>query len=136
MKMLHGTKLNSILTCTCPQCQSAPVFVHANPYRFSLDEMGEMPKYCPNCGLDLDPEPMFYTGAMYVSYAFAVATVVAFFTAGNILFEKVNYDVLIAITIVFALLFAPVNFRLSRMIWMNIFIGYKPMMGKYLDGTD
>lgn len=32
-----------------------------------------MPDHCPECGLSFMPEPGFYYGAMYVSYALTIA---------------------------------------------------------------
>jgi hypothetical protein len=40
-----------------------------------------MPDYCSVCGLKFNPEPGFYTGAMYVSYGLSVSLfIVTFFT--------------------------------------------------------
>ena len=51
------------------------MFQNPNPYR--LDSMFEMHADCSVCGLDYEPEPNFYYGAMYVSYAYTVALFVA-----------------------------------------------------------
>ncbi|WP_424964423.1 DUF983 domain-containing protein [Ekhidna sp.] len=45
----------------------------------------KMHKKCPNCSQSLEPEPGFYTGAMYVSYAFQVAIIIAVITTTNVL---------------------------------------------------
>ena len=60
--MKKGSKLYSIATMTCPQCQESKMMV-ANPYRLST--MGEVKNKCEVCGLDFKPEPGFYYGAMY-----------------------------------------------------------------------
>ena len=35
-----------------------------------------MPRYCTNCNLDLENEPGYYFGAMYVSYALTVGMII------------------------------------------------------------
>ena len=131
MKVFKGTKIYSIFTFSCPRCQKGKVFKYKNPYRFSFDEMGEIHKNCPNCGKDLEPEPSFYTGAMYVSYAISVAIVVGFFLAAKVLFSHINYNSLIALTMGVGVLLAPLNFRISRMIWANIFMKYEKDINAY-----
>ena len=49
--------------------------------------MARMHKTCSNCGIRYEKDPSFFTGAMYVSYAFSVAIVVSVFVAFNVLFE-------------------------------------------------
>lgn len=118
---MKGTKLYSVFTGTCPGCQEHKVF-YAGPYK--LSKMTKMHKKCPNCGRNLMPEPSFYTGATYVSYAFSVAIVVIVFTAFNVLEESPSVDGMVFFAVSIAVILAPLNFRLSRMIWANIFIDY------------
>lgn len=79
---------------------------------------------CPHCDVMLQPEPGFYQGAMYVSYAFAVALIV---TIGIVLYiagdppEWVYITAIIALTI----LLAPVNYRASRILYLHLFGGIK-----------
>src|SRR5258708_27778971 len=61
----------SILTLRCPRCRSGKLFVKPSPYPYKT--MAQMPAKCPVCGLDFNPEPGFYWGAMYVSYGLTVA---------------------------------------------------------------
>ena len=72
----------------------------------------------------LEPEPGFYQGAMYVSYAFAVA-LIATIGVGLYLIgdppEWVYITAIIAITI----LLAPLNYRASRVIYLHLFGGIK-----------
>jgi hypothetical protein len=35
-----------------------------------------MPRYCSNCNLDLENEPGYYFGAMYVSYMITVGLII------------------------------------------------------------
>ncbi len=69
-------------------------------------------------------EPSFYFGAMYVNYAIAVALFVAIFIIAKVLIGLSILQSFIAIIIV-SLILTPVSLRLSRIIWINIFVSYK-----------
>ncbi len=78
---------------------------------------------CPRCGASFSPEPGFYYGAMFVSYALSVAL---FAFVGLILyffFHPSDLDYLIWITIA-AILFTPISFRYSRVLFLFWFGGY------------
>ena len=81
---------------------------------------------CPECDLNLWPEPGYYYGAMYVSYAFTIAIGVAVFILHYLLHGSVNavwYLVELTIALLVA---APYTFRTSRAIWLNFFNKYNP----------
>lgn len=83
-----------------------------------------MPESCPHCGQSYSPEPGFYFGATYVSYAFAVAFYVTGFGI-NWLFIKAAFDpTIITLSIIFALI-TPVIFRYSRTVWIHFFVRYE-----------
>lgn len=108
----------------CPNCGEGDMF----PYSaYNIKKMGKMNKECPNCRQTFEPEPVFYTGAMYVSYAFSVAIIITVFLANNILGSPLNTnEVMLTITGV-VIAFAPLSYRWSRSIWGNLFI---PKKGK------
>lgn len=91
---------------------------------YSFSNLDKMHQSCPNCGQTYWPEPGYYYGAMYVSYALSIALSVAVFVAMIVLweFEVVRY--LLINTAVLALVF-PWMFRTSRAVWINFFIHYK-----------
>ena len=70
-------------------------------------------------------EPAFYFGALYVSYGLTVAICILTFITSKIIFEVSLLPSFIAVFIVL-ILFIPVNLRLSRILWINMFINYKP----------
>lgn len=117
--MEFKNKLYSIFTGTCPACIEGKMWRYS-PYK--LSKMTEMNKMCPKCNTNLEPEPMFYTGAMYVGYGFTVAIMFSVFVAANVLFEDPNINVMFWSVVAIAVVFAPLNLRLSRNIWANIFI--------------
>jgi hypothetical protein len=70
-------------------------------------------------------EPSFFDGAMYVSYAMQVALIITVFTALNILgFAKIW--LMIGITVGLSFILIPITFRLSKSVYINIFVGYDP----------
>ena len=81
---------------------------------------------CPVCDESFDPEPGFYFGAMYVSYAINVAMMVAVWVACEILFPDMNIWWVVLLTIIGGLLLTTVTFRWSRLGWINMFVKYNP----------
>ena len=87
---------------------------------------------CPNCSQPLEPEPGFYTGAMYVSYALSVGIFLV--TGALVYFVGSNPDSWVYITSVVgvSLLLYPINFRFSRVLFLHLFAGmrYDPEKAK------
>lgn len=83
-----------------------------------------MPDTCPVCGQKNWPEPGFYYGAMYVSYALTIALSVAVFVAMIVLWK---FDILwyLGLNAAAILLLFPPIFRVSRAVWFNMFVSYK-----------
>lgn len=120
--MLKGTRLYSIFRNKCPKCHEGQFFETNNPYKLSA--FSKMPEKCPVCEQKYEPETGFFYGAMYVSYALGVAEFVAIWVAYNILADEVHVGLLIAMVLSAILLLFPVNFRLARLTWINLFVKY------------
>jgi|TARA_B110000240_G_C13492273_1_gene450174 hypothetical protein len=71
-------------------------------------------------------EPSFFFGAMYVNYGITVALSITTFTIATLLFNLIMLESFAAIIGVLLVL-APLNLRLSRIIWINMFVSYKEM---------
>jgi hypothetical protein len=121
--MKKGTKLYSIFKGTCPACHEAKMFKNDNPYKFKT--MFEMHENCPNCNQKFTPEPGYYYGAMYVSYGLGVAFFVAVWVAVLVLVPDLHPGIVLSIITVGLVLLAPASFRMSRKVWINMFIHYK-----------
>lgn len=121
-----GSKLYSILTGTCPRCQSDHMFSNRNPY--NLADNLKMHDRCRKCGLLYKMEPSFFFGAMYVSYAVAVALGILIFgicqLSGLGLVNSFGWIFGILIVLM------PIVTRVSRNIYINFFINYDPKAGK------
>ena len=120
---VKGTKLYSMLTGKCPRCHEDAMYVNSNPYVIS--ETMKMHEHCKSCGLKYKVEPNFFFGAMYVSYGLAVAAGIAIFLACHYLLNTTLVNAFIAILIGLVLMM-PVITRLSRNIYINIFVDYNP----------
>ncbi len=127
MNFLKGTKLYSIFTGTCPVCQEGKMYVESNP--FKLSKLLIMHENCSNCGLRFKIEPSFFFGAMYVSYGVGVAISVASFVITHFIFNLSIHISFISIILALVVLF-PFIIRISRNIWINLFLSYKKDAGK------
>ncbi|AXT56801.1 DUF983 domain-containing protein [Aquimarina sp. MMG015] len=121
MSFLKGTKIYSIFTGTCPVCQKESMYKDNNPYK--LGKIFQMHERCSHCNTKYKIEPSFFYGAMYVSYGVGIAFAVAAFVIGNLFLELnlLNSFFVIVGTLIF---FFPIILRLSRNIWINLFMHY------------
>ncbi|MFT7587836.1 MAG: hypothetical protein ACI959_000040 [Limisphaerales bacterium] len=100
------------------------MFLNPNPYSASI---GKMPKYCPSCGVDFEPEPGFYFGAMMISYALAAPFCLLFFSLLNFGID-ITFDVSLVIVMIVQLLIAPYLFHLSRAIYLYFHVHSDPSL--------
>ncbi len=118
-------KLYSILNNRCPKCHQGVVFEINNPY--NLKRFDKMHSCCQCCSEPYFKEPGFYYGAMIVSYMLNGALFI--FTFLGIYFpfhlEAIPYILAMAALIV---ILSPVTFRLSRLVWLNVFVGFDPQV--------
>ncbi len=111
--MLHGK---------CPRCREGQIFTHTIFHKpFGFNRMNER---CPHCDVRLEPEPGFYQGSMYVSYGFTVAVMVAVSVILYLLGDFSEW-VYIGTVIGVMILLVPVNYRVSRIIYLYAFGGLK-----------
>lgn len=82
-----------------------------------------MNERCSHCGLKFMIEPAFFYGAMYVSYAVGVAIATAAFVI-SYFFLNMNIDYTFGIIILSLVVTFPYVLRISRTIWLNIFVKY------------
>jgi uncharacterized protein (DUF983 family) len=116
-----GSKLNSILTGSCPRCQNESMYEDKNPLHFS--KVLKMNENCSHCGLKYQIEPSFFYGAMYVSYGLNVALSIAVFLFSFLFLSISLKTTLIAIFIANVVLY-PFVLRWSRNIYINLFVSF------------
>lgn len=116
------TLLYSILKAKCPRCHKGDFFETRHPY--NLIKFDKMHQNCPICGEDFERETGFYYGAMYASYGLTVAFGVGVFLLMCVLMNFTIMTYLITFAILQVVLM-PVFYRMSRLMWINIFVKYK-----------
>ena len=108
----------NILKCKCPNCEEGNVFEHKTgiiPFRIP-----KMKPRCELCDYKFEREPGFFFGAMFVSYALAVAEYITFFGVAHFLIGLPVLYAFFGIGIL-AVFGSGFNFRTSRLIWIYIF---------------
>jgi len=121
MNFLKGTKIYSILTGNCPVCHMESMYKNSNPYK--IEETLKMNERCNYCNTKYKIEPSFFYGAMYVSYGVGIGfAVVAFAIAYYV--AKLSLLASFFCIVGTLVVFLPIILRLSRNIWINIFMHY------------
>ena len=96
-------------------------------FKFSLKhtaKFAEMNSHCPHCGVSFEPEPGFYYGAMFVSYAFNVMLLIGIWLFLYLLFDPPDWIYIASIS-GGAVVFTPLFFRYSRILFLYMFGGIK-----------
>ena len=81
---------------------------------------------CPHCQLSFTPEPGFYFGALFVSYAINTALFIASWITLTLVYPSYSLMLLLGLLVGIVLLSLPLSFRLSRSIWLALFVQYDP----------
>jgi hypothetical protein len=91
-------------------CRRAPIF--AGRWRMNA--------ICPVCDTRFERAPGYFVGAMYISYAFAVAVLVGMVVIFHLgAFRSWPLVVVIPVAVVVYLLLVPPMFRWSRILWIH-----------------
>jgi len=127
----HDEKPNliiSILKNKCPRCRRGDLYKKKGAFR--IKGLMAMNESCPVCGQPLDMEPGFYYGTNMISYTLAVIISALSFVLWIILIGVSLHDSRFFWWMgfnAFLLLFLqPPLMRLSRTIWLAIFVKYSP----------
>ena len=117
-----GTKIYSSRRGKCPSCHEGEFF----KYSFSMNifKVNKIEKSCSCCHLKYMIEPAFYFGALYVSYGITVVLCIVTFIISKLILNLALLTSFITIFVVL-ILFIPINLRLSRVLWINMFVSYR-----------
>ena len=85
----------------------------------------KMHRRCPECALDFEPESGYYLGAMYVSYALGIFTVLPVALL-LVFWLEVSLAVTLALMVAQTLLTMLFMYRASRVIWLHIDFALDP----------
>lgn len=110
----------------CPRCRKGNIFKYP---MLDLSGFWKMNDRCTHCDVTFEPEPGFYFGAMFVSYAFSVVLFTAIGITVYLLGDPADWVYIVAIGFG-ALLFTPFSFRYSRILFLYFFGGihYDPSL--------
>jgi uncharacterized protein (DUF983 family) len=116
------TYLAGLLQGKCPRCRQGDIFSFSAT---NLRKFNVMNPTCPVCGVRLEPEPGFYQGAMFVSYAFTVAFLAIIWVGLYYLANDPPDWLYMVIFVGVIVLVAPFNYRYSRILFLYLFGGIK-----------
>lgn len=115
-----GSMLTGIVQQRCPRCRRGPMFTHG---ALNLAHFTEMPAHCPVCNLAYEPEPGFYWGAMYISFAFSTGLMLVIgFLVYHLLGDPDTWVYVTAVAVM-AVLLTPLSLRYSRTLMLYLFGG-------------
>ena len=104
----------AIAQCNCPQCREGKLFP-VSP--FSYQKLSAVNEKCDHCGVRLIPEPGFYDGAMYISYAFSVALVITSLVAVTVLVAEPELWMYLTTVVVLNIILLPAMLRYSKTLY-------------------
>ncbi len=115
------SKFASIFGLYCPACRTGKLF--PNPSLF-FDFSFKMNSRCPHCNESFIREPGFYYGAMFISYILSAICSLLFAGIMIIMF-KVQWELVIFMLIIIMILTFGYLFKVSRSIWIHLFVKRK-----------
>jgi hypothetical protein len=122
--MSQQSGLLCILSLRCPKCRVGPLFKSGTISR--PGSLFMMHSACSHCKQSFEPEPGFYFGAMFVSYGINTALFITSWVALLFIYPNYSLGLLLGILVAVVLLSLPFSFRLSRSIWLALFVRFDP----------
>lgn len=107
--------VSAIAQAHCPQCRQGKIFP-VSP--FSYRKLSVMHARCQVCDANFAPEPGFYDGAMYVSYAFSVALMITSLVAVNVLVFEPKLWMYLSTVVGLTVLLLPAMLRFSKTLYL------------------
>lgn len=110
--------LQGITKGVCPVCGQGHIF-HSSS--FLSIKPPAMNASCTHCGYIFEKESGFFWGAMFVSYAFTVAEIIATIIIWGLFFKGELDTRVIWPTVAVIILLSTFNFKFSRILWIYFF---------------
>lgn len=119
----------SILSMHCPRCRRGDMFKTHNAYKkLTLPHIFDMYETCTVCNQEFNLEPGFWYGTGYVSYGIVVVfSAISFFAWWLFIGISASDNRVVAWVIcnsVFILVLQPWLMRLSRVVYLYLFVKY------------
>ncbi len=122
MESRENSLFNTLIKAKCPRCREGNMFPPGTLY---TRRFADMYPNCACCGQTFEPEPGYYYGAMYVSFGLSTAIFLMVLFFLYFLVEEITTLMVAVAVLVVTVGLLPVLFRLSRALWINIFIRYE-----------
>lgn len=122
--MSQRSVLSSILKLRCPKCRKGHLFQSGK-----ISKPGSLFAMYPTCGhchQSFEPEPGFYFGAMFVSYGINTLLFIASWITLTLVYPSYSLFLLLGLLVGIVMLSLPFSFRLSRSIWLALFVRFDP----------
>jgi uncharacterized protein (DUF983 family) len=119
------SQASAAIHAKCPKCRRGDMFANSM-YGFSSQKMNSQ---CSHCGFTFEIEPGYFYVAMFVSYAFNVAQMVAMAVGIYVLTGSRNPWIYVIALLGVSVVLSPFNFRYSRVVllyWLTPGIHYDP----------
>lgn len=129
--MSQRSGLASILSLRCPKCRMGQLFQAGKISR--PGSLFLMHPACPHCKQSFEPEPGFYFGSMFVSYGINTALFLVSWVALLLIYPNYTLTLLLGMLTAVVIISLPLSFRLSRSIWLALFVRFDPNAGNSLD---
>jgi uncharacterized protein (DUF983 family) len=120
--MKNRNALSAIVQMRCPKCREGKMFPEGTLFTTRFMKMNAQ---CACCGQSFMPEPGYYFGAMFVSYAINAAFFITVWLGMYLFMETISLTAMIVALLVVVLGLLPITFRLSRVLWIYIFVRYE-----------
>ncbi|HQV32919.1 MAG TPA: DUF983 domain-containing protein [Calditrichia bacterium] len=102
----------SLLGQRCPRCKKGPLF----------QRLFKMNQTCSVCELPFEPEPGYYTGAMYFSYLIGTFILIPIWL--YLMYSEWPFLTALFSVLGLNILMAPFLFRYSRVVWLHMDYGF------------
>ncbi len=109
------SKIQAVISSKCPRCRTGKMF-SGTAYGLARQKMHD---HCPHCGFKFEIEPGYFYAAMYVSYALSVAEVLCMALLTAIITKSESPWMYIGVLFTTIFVFAPFNYRYSRLILLH-----------------
>jgi hypothetical protein len=83
-----------------------------------------MHEACSHCELSFEPEPGYYFGAMFISYAINTAIFVSVWIILSLVYPDYSPVEMILLLLLISVICLPLIYRISRTIWLSIFVKF------------
>jgi uncharacterized protein (DUF983 family) len=129
---MSSSKFSAVCASKCPKCRTGKMFV-GPVYGFKKQRFNEI---CGYCGFRFEIEPGYFYAAMYVSYAMSVGQCLVIGGLAYQLTQSESPWFYLGVLLFTILLFAPFNFRYSRLILLHYLTPKIKFDKKFLSQAD